>query len=275
MKMGNNKILRLTWLFLSLTALLPLLLVSCSGKETFAVDTTPPLPVILIPHLGDTGDNILVGGVLVNDTNNGIDTVPDNDWIRLQWQTVIDPDLSYLKIFRYGDYAPTPVDIDSLSRAQVNLNEYLDNRLHQQSNVIGQTWYYYIQGYDLAGNYSVSDTVSYKLLEKPLLLSPGPNATVSLTEPIDFQWWRTGDSIEFRLLVFVNDDQYFWHSDFFVDSDVEDDILTLTYSGPSLDNFANIVWRVDSFADIDHELHPEGIAMSGAESNERVLYLTP
>jgi len=275
MKKEKERILRLPLFFLLFVLLIPVILINCSGKETFAVDTTPPDPVILIPHLGDTGDNILVGGVLVNDDNNGIDTVPDNNWIRLQWQTVIDPDLSYIKIFRYGDYAPTPVDIDSLSRAQINLNEYLDNRLHLQPNAFGQKWSYYIQGYDLAGNHSVSDTVSYKLLEKPLLLSPGDFEQISYSDPVIFQWWKTGDSLHFRVLIFDSDNNHLWHSDFFIDSDTEEDILTFQYDGPSLEVYDMIIWRIDSFDDISYEFHPEGIAMSGAESNERALLFNP
>src|SRR5690554_6430374 len=91
------------WLILLIVASFPLILINCSGTESCEVDTTPPDKVILIHHLGDTGDSLYVNGVLVNDSNNGIDTVPaDNNWIRIQWHTVLDPDLDYMRIYRFG-----------------------------------------------------------------------------------------------------------------------------------------------------------------------------
>lgn len=264
-----DKILRLPWFATLLILSVTLLLVNCSGKETLSVDTTPPDPVLLIPHLGDTGDSIFVAGIKVNDNNNGIDTVPDNDWLRIQWRTVLDSDLDYIKIYRYGDYSPVTF-IDSLSRNQVTLNQYLDNGLHH-INPVGQSWYYYVRGYDLAGNYSVSDTVSYTLLEKPSLLSPADYEEVSLSQPITFQWWKPNDSLQFRLLIFDSDNNYLWHRDLYVDADIPDDIISLNYSGPNLSIYDRIIWRVDSFDDYN----VEGISMSGAESNERVLVLSP
>ncbi len=245
---------------------IPLYFISCSGTESFEVDTTPPAEVILIPHLGDTGDSLYVDGTLVNDSNNGIDTVPDNNWIRIQWHSINDPDLDYMKVYRFGDYSDVTL-VDSLSRAEVNRNEYLDNRLHQ-NNPVGQTWSYYVAGYDMHGNHSISDTVSYKLLQKPILLSPPDFAQASLADTLSFEWYATNDAIHFRLLIFDQYDNYIWHHDYYEDEETEV-TLVVEYMGPDLSGHDTIIWRVDSFDDINED----GIAMSGAESYERVLHL--
>ncbi len=254
------------WMLGLFIVLLALFLLNCSGKESFGIDDTPPDPLVMIPHLGDTGDSIYVNGEQVNDSNNGIDTVPDNDWIRIQWQSVYDTDLDYIKIYRYGDYTPATF-VDSLTRSQVDTDEYLDSRLHTQ-NPVGETWHYYVKGYDQYGNYSVSDTVSYRLLQKPMLLAPAHFEQIS-PQNLTFEWFPTNDSIHYRVLVFDADHNYIWHNEYFIDEE-SGDILSLDYIGPSLDNYDMIFWRVDSFDDVNID----GIAMSGAESYERILYLT-
>jgi hypothetical protein len=247
--------------------LLTLTLFSCSGKESFGIDNTPPEPVVMIPHLGDAGDPITINGEQINDSNNGIDTVPDNDWIRIQWQPVFDQDLNYLKVYRFGDYTAEAF-VDSLPRNLVDRNEYLDTKL-SQLNPIGETWFYYVKGYDLDGNFSVSDTVSYKLLQKPMLIAPDDFEQVSQNN-ITFQWLPTIDSIHYRVLVFDADQNYIWHREYYIDED-SGDILSMDYTGPSLSEHNMIVWRVDSFADVNNE----GIAESGGESFERALYVDP
>ena len=255
------------WLILLIVASFPLILINCSGTESFEVDTTPPDKVILIPHLGDTGDSLYVNGVLVNDSNNGIDTVPaDNNWIRIQWHTVLDPDLDYMRIYRFGDYSAVTL-IHSLSRSEINQNEYLDNRLHHH-NPVGQTWSYYVAGYDQHGNHSVSDTVSYKLLQKPILLNPPDSAQASLADTLSFEWYATNDAIHFRLLIFDQYDNYVWHYDYYEDEETEV-TLVVDYMGPDLSGHDTIIWRVDSFDNIN----PDGIALSGAESYKRELHL--
>ncbi len=270
MIMSENKLQIIPWFFIIIVTIIPLLLLSCSGKETFGLDTTPPAPVNLIPHLGDTGDLIYVGGVLVNDENNGIDTVPDNNWLRIQWYTVQDPDLDYIKIFRFGDYSQETF-IDSLSRTQVNHNQYLDSSLHLV-NPVGQTWYYYVKGFDIHGNFSVSDTVSYKLLSKPVLLTPADFAEVH-PDSLSFQWLKTNDALHYRVLIFDDENNYIWHEDYHIDENSEE-ILFMEYRGPNLANDM-IIWRVDTLDDIIYDLDPHGISMSGAESLERIVYISP
>ena len=269
MNTANSKE-HLSFAVILFVCVVPLLFINCSGKETLGVDTTPPERVYLIPHLGDTGDSIYVNGIRLNDRNNGIDAVPDNNWLRIQWYPATDPDLDYLKVYRFGDDAPTTF-VDSLSRAQILTNQFVDNRLHL-SNPVGQTWFYFVKGYDQFGNFSISDTVSYKLLEKPALISPPDFAQISLSNDVlTFDWFRTNDALQFRVLVFDYNHDYIWHYDYFIDSETTGDILSIDYWGPNLSNYEAIVWRVDSLDNFTLE----GISMSGAESFERTIYLTP
>lgn len=249
-------------------------IIGCTGKETTGVDTHIPEPPVMIPHLGDTGDSIYVGGELINDTNNGIDTVPDNDWIRIQWRRIDEPNVDYMKIYRFSDFQPDSVLVDSLSRTATRRNEYLDRTL-DRANPVGQMWSYYTQLYLTNGNYSLSDTVSYKLTQKPFLMSPVNNVQLRPDE-IKFQWERTDDAIHYRILVFDADHEYIWHEDYYI---IEDSDYILEYSGPDLSYLLDheykdnlIIWRVDAFGSIDNE---EGISISGAESRERFIELIP
>lgn len=250
------------------------LIIGCTGDETTGVDTRVPEPPVMIPHLGDTGDSIYVNGELLNDSNNGIDTVPDNDWIRIQWRRINEPNLDYMKIYRFSDFQPDSVLVDSLSRSQIQMSEYVDRTLHR-ANPVGQMWSYYTQLYLTNGNYSLSDTVSYKLTQKPFLMSPANNVQLRPDE-IEFQWERTDDAIHYRVLVLDSEREYIWHEDYYI---IEDSDYTLEYSGPDLSYLINheykdsrIIWRVDSFGSIDNE---EGISISGAESRERFIELVP
>jgi hypothetical protein len=51
---------------------------------------------------------------VLTDDNNGIDAVPDGNWIKLSWDPFIDNDLSHLKIYRYSD-------IDTLAQEIANI----------------------------------------------------------------------------------------------------------------------------------------------------------
>ncbi len=247
-----------------------MMIFGCTGKEVISIDTTPPIPAVLIPHLGDTGDQI--SGFSLNDTNNGIDTVPDGNWIRIQWNSIYDTRLDYVKIFRYGDYLPEPVLVDSLSYTEVNLNEYLDRNV-QHYNPVGQMWSYYMNTYNKNGYYSVSDTVSYKLIEKPHLIYPDNFADLSVDE-LEFKWLKTNDALVYRVLLFNNSNEYLWHTDFYIDAESED-ILIVNFTG-NLSVIApyynqNLIWRVDSFGDI----YDGTVSLSGSESREQFIKLIP
>lgn len=244
-----------------------LFLVACAGTDEDDKDTIPPIPPVMTPHLGDTGDPpVIYQGqtVYLNEDNNGIDAVPDGNWIRVSWDPFKDTDLSHVKIWRFNNFNPEPALIDSIS---ATADFYLDT----DNSLIERVWYsYFIDLVDLAGNSSRSDTTSYALLAKSILLSPDNGATISQSNA-KFKWIRSGVVGKFRLILFDENYEYVWHEDLVVAFENEEDPyptismpanLVSQYSGRSLR------WRVDSF-DWDEEMQ----AYMGSESHERVVHI--
>ncbi len=241
-----------------------LLVSACSGQDENDKDKVPPIPPVLTPHLGDTGDQPVVyqgQPIQINDENNGIDTVPDGDWIRVSWNPFLDNDLSHVKVYRYDEFDPEPIQIDSIPSSATY---YLDT----DTQLTERVWYsYFIDLVDSSGNVSRSDTISYGLLSKSIPLTPENNATIS---PVgaEFKWNRSGFASKFRLIVFDENYNYVWHHDLMVALEIDPLTVTLPvnlatqYSGQSLR------WRIDSF-DWD-----EGMQMYlGSESAERVVHI--
>jgi hypothetical protein len=243
-----------------------LILTACSGKDKLTTDTNAPFPPILIPHLGDLGDSpVDYNGQMItlDEDNNGIDADPDGDWIKVSWQHFLDTDLDYVKIFRFDENEQLPVLVDSIGPG----NEYFMDSGSSLSAYVRYS--YYIEVVDNAGNSSVSDTVSYALLSKQLLVSPA-NGSYADANNITFSWQRSGFISKIRVLVFDDLHQYLWHRD--IDVAFEDDIMTTSMPSnwvQSLQYEGNLIyWRVDAF-EWDNELQ----IFAGSESNEQVLYL--
>lgn len=245
-----------------------LLLCACAGTDDDDVDITPPIPPVLTPHHGDTGDPPVVyegQTIYINDDNNGIDTVPDGDWIRVSWEPFKDTDLSHVKIWRYNNFATEPVLIDSISATH---DYYLDT----DSQLTERVWYsYFIDLVDLAGNESRSDTVSYALLSKSLLLSPANGATIApQSNPLDarFSWNRSGMAGKFRLLLMDENYNYVWHQDLYVALEADPLFIQIPINLASQYSGQTLRWRVDSF-DWDQEMQ----AYMGSESFERIVHI--
>lgn len=246
-------------LIIPLLFVLLLALFSCSGTDNPDVDTTPPFPPDLIEHLGDVGDPP-VGNITLTDENNGIDAVPEGNWIRVSWKPFIDNDLSRIRIYRYDEINTTPVIIDSLN---ANADFYLDGRAQLNERV----WYhYFIDLVDFAGNVARSDTVHYGLLAKPLLISPMDGETVA---PLNarFKWNRSGFASKFRLVMFDESGEYIYHQDLDVANE-EDPLEIIVPNNLVTNNSGKLIrWRIDAF-DWD-----EGMQMNfGSESLERWCY---
>ncbi len=237
---------------------------ACSGEDDPEKDTTPPTTPVMIAHLGDTGDaSIIIDDVQVelNDENNGIDAVPDGQWIRLTWKPFIDTDLSHLKIYRFSDIDTTAVEI-----AQIPANEisYLD-----QDHLVERTWYsYFIELFDASGNSAVSDTVSYAILAKSYLLYPPNGETVS-TSGLEFQWNTADDRTGvYRVLVWDENNELLWHNDLALAT--EDNPLKMPFPiiNPPVPSGSTLRWRVDYFDwDEEHQLY------IGSESAERIFHV--
>ena len=243
-----------------------LCVMSCSGEDNPDHDKTPPTAPTLIPHLGDMGDpgtnyyNLpnLVG---LTEDNNGIDTVPDDNWIRISWMPFIDTDLSHVKIYRFDEFNPTPAMLDSIPYTK---KEYLDNSSNLQERTI---YSYFMDLVDSSGNVATSDTVSYALLTKCILTAPFNNATV-FPGQIVFSW-DVNDIASFcRVLVLDENYEYIWHQDWV--PAFPEDLPEIIFPVNLAQQLAgrSLRWRVDAF-DWSEDLQ----GYMGSESNERIMHV--
>jgi len=101
----------------------------------------------------------------------GIDAVPEDNFIRLEWHPNKEDDLGGYRIFR----ADSAVDrefalianIDGMSGNMLD-TVYIDMNVRLNVN-----YFYYIVAHDLSGNVSeASDTIRYRLIPKPVPVSP-------------------------------------------------------------------------------------------------------
>ena len=250
-----------------------LIIVGCAGKDIIEADKIPPLKPHLIPHQGDTGD-VVDGDTLNfytdNSENNGIDAVPSGDYINIQWEHLLDTDIDYLAIYRFNlNSIETPTLIDSIP------TPYQDNYLDEFTNFnaqIGRSWFYYIKVVDTSGNYTISDTACYQLINKPILNSPDNGTTVANLSDVVFTWEPdlSGSTMAYRLLVFDRNYNIIW-----IYNPASNEALSVPYGGPDITGQQQIIWRVDAKGQtLDMTVNETDFTIySGSESNERVIYI--
>ncbi len=194
-------------------------LFGCSGKEATSVDTTPPTKPDLYEHFGETGDSAYVNEeyMLVTDANSGLSPVAEYNWLRLSWGNLIDNDIAMIRIYRYSDLDQTPILIDSVDTEN---DEYVDKFEDVSGSVTTTVWSYFIILQDLSGNRTVSDTVSFGLLDKPGLTFPTDESIKplpSITDTLKFGFSRGNLSSEtvrrFRVLLFDENKNLLWFRD--------------------------------------------------------------
>ncbi len=256
-----------------------ILLMSCTGEENLGVDSTPPEPPELIPHLGDTGDDgdeFIFGKNYYNTNdpeleNNGIDAVPGGDQMQIQWLNITDSDIDYLEIFRFSaeDYFNDSLDFVE----KIDSVDYSNQSIYRDENaaINMEELFYFIRAVDEAGNSTPSDTVGYKLLYKPFLIQPSNFISFSNANNITFEW--AGDTgLVYRLLVFDVDRNPLWQW-----SPLDLDSLETQYGGPAITPPDTLIWRVDVFGQsgVLHTIEGNDYYIdSGAESEERYIYIT-
>lgn len=261
--------------FYILGGILALLLFACAGEETLGSDNTPPQQPVMVPHLGDSGDlhgeNIINYCNNVGYENNGIDAVPENDWIKIQWETFTDDDIDYLQIYRFNLQENEAIKIDSV--AYSTQNYYFDQFANYDPS-INKKWFYYIKVYDTSGNFSISDTTCYKLLQKPELLAPFDGYNYTAGDELYFQWNENAEVIEYRLLVFDGNYDLLWA---FQPTDHPGGAnYEVLYEGPELTSYNTIYWRVDAFGNtLDEEVNGTQYTIhSGSESHVYTIRIT-
>ncbi len=243
------------------------LLIGCSGEESIGVDSTPPHKVRLISHLGDTGDVILDSLYNYYDPNdpemenNGIDAISDGDKIQIQWEPIIDSDIDYIMIMRFTDedYLSDTLNfvtcIDTINYLEQTL--YYDDLspIYKDKKL-----FYFLDVVDYAGNSTVSDTVCYKLMNKPLL---NPIANINI---LSFEWFEEETISAYRILLFDSNHDLIWHYD-----PQDYDEMPIPYTDPQPLS-GHYTWRVDVFGEADFTTFPISgniyVVKSGAESEE-------
>jgi hypothetical protein len=222
-----------------------LVTLGCSGKELVTEDKIPPTKPGLIAHLGDTGDypdSVYYNGawVLLTDDTNGIDAIPDVDGIRITWDHFLDLDLDYVDIWRFNDFSDPRV-IATIPSTQ---ESYTDTKnVTMNGDSLYYRYSYYIEVFDRAGNSTKSDTVSYRLIEKQIPVTPGNGATISTMTGLHFVYGRSGNITKFRVLLFDDFHDLIWSQN--VEGE-EQTTYSISYTGPVFTN-KTLLWRVDAF----------------------------
>ena len=234
-------------------------LLCCSYDEPESKDKIPPSKVHLIPHRCDPGDP----GCTYTDKNNGIDPVQsgnqDNNWMKIQWDgedLKKDGDIHHIDVYRYNNEDTTKVKVDRIDY-HLDSTQYVD-KFDGVDVVIQRTWSYYIIPYDEADNFTNSDTVSYRLIDKPGLESPNDDYVSSIGDTITFSWSGPPNYL-YRILFFTQSHNLLYAQDI---NDLDCNIVPSDLEGliPTLVAF----WRIDAF---------DGVG--GSESEERRITFSP
>ena len=134
---------------------------------------------------------------------------------------------------------------------------------------IGRSWFYYIKVVDTSGNFTISDTACYKLINKPILDSPNNGETVANLSDVVFTWEAdlSGSTTAYRLLVFDRNYNIIW-----IYNPASNEALSVPYAGPDITG-QQIIWRVDAKGQtLDMPVNGTDFTIySGSESNERVI----
>lgn len=159
------------------------MLAAISGCSTSPVENIEKLPApLLLPAPPDTA--------LIE---QGIDAVESGDFIQLDWRAGDEREP-----FRYRIYRGLSTDDEYTLIAEVGgkIETYIDS-----VGVIGTRYYYYVTAKDEdEGESEPSDTLSYQLLAKPVLL-----ANTSSVRPT-FSWQVNGTPPQFYVLKLLETD---------------------------------------------------------------------
>ncbi len=248
-------------------------------------DVTPPLKPHLISHLGDTRDIFCDSLGIIIDTfnyhstdgmeNNGIDAIPTppgSERIKIQWERLLDTDIDYVKIYRirFEDIfaGNDATKIDSISSP--NIDEYTDDFENISSPVFNH-WFYFMKVVDTSGNFTVSDTVCYQIIDSPYLISPNHSEIFSSIYDVTFNWQHDPTVTSYRLLLFDVDYNLMWSYELVSNQEMPIDYPA---NAPNLESQA-IYWRVDTFGQtITEEINGKYYTIyAGSESEFRVLYI--
>ena len=247
----------------------------CVGKESLGIDKLPPKKPNMIQHLGDSGDTIneVTNVNFYNNTEfeeNGIDAVPDGNKIKIEWEHLLDTDLDYLKVYRFSeaDYLADNLEFASIiDTVDYTGQDYYRDDFLGVNSITHKNWFYFIEIFDKSGNSTLSDTVCYRLLEKPLIISPAEISEVNSLNDIFFEW-TDSDAQQYRILLFNSNREILWQYELLAHEETQ-----IAYSGSDWGS-GDYIFRIDAFGHLISSSPINGKTYSiiaGAESEERVI----
>jgi hypothetical protein len=140
----------------------------------------------------------------VSDTSSvekGIDTVPEGNTIRIEWESSSDENVDVYEIYRNSETEKGKFDkkkFDIIAPVSVPDTFYEDQNL-----LLNVGYYYYILAVtDYGSRSEPSDTLNYKLIEKPINLRP--DGSVSDTKP-EFSWTDPNNAHYYVIRIMEND----------------------------------------------------------------------
>lgn len=140
------------------------ILMNGCAQEQIAVDTTPPGVIAFTPRNPDT--------TLVE---QGIDAVPDGDYITMSWQASGANDLAGYRLYRRNEdlVGADRVMIAELSKNSLEYEDHDSVIAPDQTTGLSSGFSYWVTAFDASGNESgLSESAYYKLMPKPELNEP-------------------------------------------------------------------------------------------------------
>ncbi|MCF7911754.1 MAG: hypothetical protein K9M99_04450 [Candidatus Cloacimonetes bacterium] len=268
----------------------------CAGTTEPDNDNDEAFVANLLEHNGDTGDIIKNSYGLITDTlncyyssdstfyereDNGIDAYFEGDWILVPWRHISDPETVSLELFRfsYMDYQNNVEDyITSVAFIPFHnsTNDYYLDTFKDVEQVIDNTWLYFLKTTNANGATALSDTVGYRLVNKPALRTPADLAVFSTSSSIIFEWDlnTTSSLVKHRLLLFDESYNLIWFYNLLSNEEpyLEFEVLSGIELVPG-----NYIWRVDGIIEWVDEVNINGKLMeiySGSESMERLFTIS-
>ena len=221
-----------------------------------AGDPQLPAPgkVFMVPRSPDTST-----------VERGIDAVPESDGIILQWYDVNDPGVRFYDVYRQNEnetYYKKIRRIDLETAFPGSDTVYIDNSLDLLLNVYN---FYYVRAVNRDGlEGSPSDTVKYKLIQKPETMRPNGEIVVGL--PV--LYWSFPGVVPNNYIVRMEEEftnrvvfvRQFEVTEYFQDQNL--DLATLADPPQLMPNFT-YRWRLDSVG--------PAADSSGSESQWRIF----
>lgn len=115
---------------------------------------------------------------------HGIDAVPDENGIYLEWYPNVEKNLGGYVIYRSEEIDRNFVQITKISRAATGT---IDTSFVDTTVALNRRYYYFVRAFDDLDQFGeASDTVTYKLWVKPILSSPV--GVISNPGTVKFVW---------------------------------------------------------------------------------------